>query len=262
MKKSTLLRFSVLVVLTLVISESLFAQHGRRGRGNSYGNSRGRNYNYYPRPQVSVNIGPRYNYRSYPRPIYRSRPVYRPIYRPIYRSPYAYRHFGPRFGVRINVLPVGYSRVYVGPNPYYYNSGVYYRPYSSGGGYEVTAPPLGAVVSQLPSDAKVTVIDGQKYYQVGGTFYQEEVSGNSDVAYRVVGTDGVINTVDGSQGGQEEMSEEMYNELPAIGNRYDALPEGSTVEIINQQKYFVANGVYYREVIEGDKIRYEVTSVE
>ncbi|HMI77841.1 MAG TPA: DUF6515 family protein, partial [Ferruginibacter sp.] len=191
--------------------------------------------------------------RYYPRPIYRSRPIYRPIY----RSPYAYGHFGPRFGVRINILPVGYSRIYVGPNPYYYNSGVYYRPYSSGG-YEVIAPPLGAVVSQLPSDAKVTVIDGQKYYQVGGTFYQEEMVDNNGLAYRVVGTDGVINTVDP---GQEE-STEMYNELPAIGNRYDQLPADSKVEIINQQKYFVSGGVYYREVIEGDKIRYEVTSVQ
>ncbi|HMK05758.1 MAG TPA: DUF6515 family protein [Ferruginibacter sp.] len=261
MKKSTLLRFSVLVVLSLILSVSLFAQHGRRSYGNSRNHSR--NYSYYPRPHVSVNIGPRYNYRHYPRPVYRSRPVYRPIYRPIYRSPYAYGHFGPRFGVRINVLPVGYSRIYVGPSPYYYNSGVYYRPYSNGGGYEVIAPPLGAVVAQLPSDAKVTVIDGQKYYQVGGTFYQEEVADNDRVSYRVVGTDGVINTVDGNgDGGQEEMSEELYNELPAIGNRYDALPEGSKVEIINQQKYFIAGGVYYREVIEGDKIRYEVTSVE
>ena len=33
--------------------------------------------------------------------------------------------------------------------------------------------------------------------------------------------------------------------------------------VINQQKYFVStDGVYYKEVIEGDKIRYEVTTVE
>ena len=33
--------------------------------------------------------------------------------------------------------------------------------------------------------------------------------------------------------------------------------------VINQQKYFVSiDRVYYKEVIKGDKIRYEVTTIE
>jgi len=41
------------------------------------------------------------------------------------------------------------------------------------------------------------------------------------------------------------------------------LPADSRVQVINQQKYFASpGGVYYKEVIEGDKIRYEVTTVQ
>ena len=60
--------------------------------------------------------------------------------------------------------------------------------------YQVVAPPLGAVVNKLPSGAKVRVIDGQKYYELNGTFYKEEVDQDNRLSYRVVGTDGVLNT--------------------------------------------------------------------
>jgi len=172
----------------MLVTTTLSAQ----GRHNNRYSQRGNGY--YSRPHS----GYRHSYRPAYRPSYRPyyRPSYRPIYRtrPIYRAaPYRrpYVHFGPRFGIRINVLPFGYNRVVVGSVPYYYNQGVYYRPYT-GGGYQVTAPPLGAIVNNLPPGAAVTVIDGQKYYEVGGTFYQEIDGGG----YAVVGTDGVLNTAD------------------------------------------------------------------
>jgi hypothetical protein len=216
----------------------------------------------------------------YSRPYYR--PYYRPVYRPIYRSPRTYVHFGPVFGVRINTLPYGYSRIYVGSNPYYYNQGVYYRPYSNSNmnsGYEVVAPPLGAMVDRLPANATVTMIDGRKYYQLGGTFYQEELDENSRVAYRVVGTDGVINTVEEEDPAYlseapvpapapapapQDDNLNAYDEVvPSVGSRFDVLPLDSKVQVINQQKYFISpKGVYYIEVIEGDRIRYEVTNVQ
>lgn len=261
------IKITVIMMFTLLLSVGLFAQHGR-GRGNNHNYNRGHNNHYKPnhhynqhRNHVTIRVGPRYNYRPSYRPVYRPyyRPVYRPIYRPVYRSPRAYVHFGPVFGVRINVLPFGYSRIYVGSNPYYYNDGIYYRSYNNGG-YEVVQPPLNALVSRLPSNATVTMIDGQKYYQLGGTFYQEEFTENNKLNYRVAGTDGVINT----QVVSEDENLNAYDEaLPTVGNRYDELPADSKVQVINQQKYFVsAGGVYYKEVIEGDKIRYEVTTVE
>lgn len=258
------MKIAVILVFSLVLSVALFAQHGRGRNGN---------YNRYKqnRGNVSVTIGPRYNYRPNYRPYYRSapryrpvyRPVYRPLYRPVYRRPYT--HYGPVFGIRVNVLPYGYSRIYAGTNPYYYNDGIYYRSYNNTSSYEVVAPPLNATVNKLPSNATVTVIDGQKYYQVGGTFYQEEISDNNRPVYRVVGTDGVLST----QSGMEEQPVEesdltAYDEaIPTLGSRYDELPADTKVQVINQQKYLVSPaGVYYKEVVEGDKLRYEVTTVE
>jgi hypothetical protein len=285
------IKFSVVMVLTLLLSVSLFAQ---RGRGNNKHYNRGYNqsrpnYQYAPRQNYrSVRVMPRYNYRPNYRPAYRPyyrpayRPVYRPVYRPIYRSPRAYVHFGPTFGVRLNVLPYGYSRIYVDRNPYYYNEGVYYRPQANNQ-YEVVAPPLGAVVNKIPSNATVTVVDGMKYYQVGGTFYRDEISENGQHNYRVVGTDGVLNTIEESTT-EETMTEEITTEdtmteevtvtedqnlnaydevIPAMGTRVDKLPLNSKVQVINQQKYFLSPaGIYYIEVVEDDKIKYEVTTVQ
>ncbi|MBK8520921.1 MAG: hypothetical protein IPL54_08590 [Chitinophagaceae bacterium] len=249
------IKISVIMFFTLLLSVGLFAQRGR-GNNNRYQPHKHYNHN---RNYVSVHVGPRYNYRNNYRPYYMPVTRYRPIYRPVYRSPRAYVHFGPVFGVRVNALPFGYSRIQVGSNPYYYNDGIYYRNYNNSS-YEVVAPPLHATVNRLPSNATVTVIDGEKYYQVGGTFYQEEFAENNIRSYRVMGTDGVIDT--GNANADEDLN--VYDEaLPTLGNRYDELPLESKVQVINQQKYFVTpGGVYYREVIEGDKIRYEVTTVQ
>lgn len=267
------IKITVIMSLALLLSVAVFAQRGR-GYNNSrgYSNNHYRSYNHYNRNHFSVTVGPRYNYRPNYRPYYRSVPRYRPIYRPYYRSPRAYVHYGPSFGLRLNVLPFGYSRFNVGSVPYFYNDGVYYRNYNNSSSYEVVAPPLDAVVNKLPSNATVTMIDGQKYYQVGGTFYQEEFDENNRLSYRVVGTDGVINTMaDTNANVIPEENVNAYEEVvpaappvvvPILGSRHDDLPVDSKVQVINQQKYFVSpGGIYYKEVIEGDKIRYEVTSV-
>ncbi|HEX2682743.1 MAG TPA: DUF6515 family protein [Ferruginibacter sp.] len=276
------MKFFPLMMFALLLTLGSFAQHGRGNYYNRGYNKQYRSGGYYsPRYNYgSVRVVPRYNYSSYYRPYYRPtyRPVYRPVYRPIYRSPRAYVHFGPTFGVRINVLPYGYHRIYVGSDPYYYNEGVYYRPYANNQ-YEVVAPPLGASVNKLPSNATVTVVDGQQYYQVGGTFYQQEVDENGNLSYRVVGTDGVLNTMeDGTSGSSDESRTEEVNPdqnqntydapapqlvAPPLGTRYDSLPADSKVLVINEQKYFLSpSGVYYVEVIEDDRIMYEVTNVK
>ncbi len=241
------IKISLVMLFVLLVSVESFAQRGR-----------GRNYKpyQYNRNQVTVHVGPRYNYRPAYRPYYR--PNYRPAYRSVYRSPRAYVHYGPVFGVRVNVLPYGYNRIFVGPDPYYYNNGIYYRPYNNQ--YEVVAPPLHATVKKLPADAVVTIIDGQKYYHVGDTFYQEEMDEKNRLRYRVVGTDGVINT--GVADDTADLNA-MDDALPVVGDRFDQLPAGSAMQLINEQKYFVSpSGVYYKEVIEGNNLRYEVTTVQ
>ncbi len=242
------LRISLVMLVSLLFSVALFAQPGWGHQKHHY-----KHYKYnkhFQRNYVTVSRRPYVAYR----------PVYSPyrFYKPVYRSPVAYMHFGPVFGFRINVLPFGYSRIYVGPNPYYYNEGIYYRSYGNTG-YEVVAPPLGATVNKLPANARVTVINGQKYYELGGTFYQEEISENNKLSYRVVGTDAVLNT----ENTYATDNSNEINKVPALGSRYDELSADCKVQVINHQKYFVSTaGIYYREVIEGDKVRYEVTTVQ
>ena len=145
------IKVAALLCAALMISTGLFAQRGR-GHDNRY-----RSNQHYG--HVYVNASPRYSYRPvyqpYYRPYYRSVPVYRPAVRPYYSSPLAFVHFGPSFGFRLSVLPFGYSRIFVGSYPYYYNDGIFYRNYSNGGGYEVVAPPLNAVVKKLPANANI-----------------------------------------------------------------------------------------------------------
>ena len=92
----------------------------------------------------------------------------------------------------ISTLPLRIHEFLYWPNPYYYFNGIFYKPHANQ--YQVVAPPLGAVVNKLPSGAKIRVIDGQKYYELNGTFYKKEIGQDNRLSYRVVGTDGVLNT--------------------------------------------------------------------
>jgi hypothetical protein len=222
----------------LLFSTDIFAQPGRyRSRHDQNRYYTVRNYPergyYYSQPYVSLNFGNSY---------YRYQQGY--FYRP-YRA--TFQIAIPPFGIRLGTLPYGYRSFYVGPDPYYYYQGTYYRPYG-GNQYEVVAPPLGAIVNELPPGAKVTVIDGQKYYEWHGTYYEETITGNSELQYTVVGTDGVLNT-----------DNTPADTTPAVGDRTDALPADSKAVVINGEKLYAApSGLYYKEVIEGNKVYYEV----
>lgn len=229
-------------------------QGGNVYRGGGYSRP---SYNYRPgygyRPSYGYGYGRSYNYY----------PSYR--YHPIYRS-YGFAHFGPAFGFRLSILPFGYYPFYVGDNPYYYYNGIYYRPYSDGG-YEVVAPPLGATVTHLPSGAKSTVINGQKYYELGGTYYQEELTADNRLQYVVVGTDGVINTLepDNNQAAPQDQQYNQNDYAPPAGvtpgqdapqqqaETLTQLPANSKAVNINQQKFYLApSGIYYKEIIDAN----------
>lgn len=272
--------------VVLLVSSAAIAQNGRGGgRGGDRGGGRSNGYNFHDRDGGNRNYSSSgsgyrgYNGGGYNRGYNNYRPVYRPNYsygygygqrynyypsyhyRPIYRSPYGYSHFGPSFGFRLSILPFGYYPFYLGSNPYYYYQGVYYRPYSNGG-YEVIAPPLGATIKHLPSGAKATVINGQKYYELGGTFYQEQIDAKNKLSYVVVGTDGVINTVDRDQpqDAPDATPNVAPDQAPQQGALLNQLPANSKVVVINQQKYYLApSGIYYKEIIDANNnVSYEV----
>ena len=173
-----------------------------------------------------------------------------------YQQGYFYRPYGssfrisvPPIGIHIGTLPVGYRRMYVGPDPYYVYEGTYYRSLPSSGEYEVVAPPLGTVVTALPPGAQVKVIDGQKYYEQDGTYYQETITSDNRLHYTVVGTDGVLNT--------GEMPQQR--EEPQVGDRFDTLPADAKAVVIQGEKFYTTpTGLYYKEVVEDDRVYYEV----
>ncbi len=247
MKTKRYLIFAVFAILAgvMVSGDAMAQPRGYRpGYGGQRGYYRGPSrgyYNYHPirsyaysRPFVSVQFG------GLP-------------YR--YQQGYFYRPYGssfqlsvPPIGIRIGSLPYGYQRMYVGPDPYYFYNGIYYRSLPTND-YEVVPPPLGASVDGLPEGAKLTVIDGQKYYELNGTFYQEEITPDNKLRYNVVGTDGVLNTD----------AQAAAPSGPQMGDRFETLPADAKAVVIQGEKYFTTDsGLYYKEVMENNKVYYEV----
>ncbi|RZM15925.1 MAG: hypothetical protein EOO88_43215, partial [Pedobacter sp.] len=134
-------------------------------------------------------------------------------------------------------------------DPYYFYNGVYYRSLADNE-YEVVAPPLGATVNSLPAGAKATMIDGNKYYELNGTYYQEDITDDNKLVYTVVGTDGVLDT-----GSDNEEAPQQ----PQMGDRFDTLPADAKPVVIQGEKFYTTpSGLYYKEVVEDKKVYYEV----
>jgi hypothetical protein len=104
----------------------------------------------------------------------------------VYYRPYnnIFRVVAPPIGIFINVLPYGYSRIYVHDYPYYYYNGTYYDYRNSN--YYVVSPPVGAVVESLPAGYETVTIDGETYYIVDGAQYKPFVQDNGEIWYEVV----------------------------------------------------------------------------
>jgi hypothetical protein len=76
----------------------------------------------------------------------------------------------------LGALSVGYVQTSVGTTGYYYYDGVYFRP-TTEGTYTVVAPPVGAIVPQLPNGADAIVLGSETYYYGGGAFYLQQLTG-------------------------------------------------------------------------------------
>ena len=101
--------------------------------------------------------GPRHRYDYVGTPWYFTRylaPIRHPYYRP---------------GHVINVMPRSYVRIVVGGLPYFYYSGIFYRPYSSG--YIVVNAPIGAVVRTLPVGFIAFTLGLTTYYTLNDVYY-------------------------------------------------------------------------------------------
>ena len=164
-----------------------------------------------------------------------------------YFSPYYIYPYYPTIGLRLGFLPFGYYSFYWNDYPYYYYNSVFYRR-TDDNNYEVVQPPLGAHVPTIPNNSKQVIVDGNRYFESSGTYYQEEVGTNNTVQYVVVGVDGILNQP------QSQMKME-----PQVGDVVPQLPSGCTTVYLNGQKYFEApNNVYYQEIQDGNGIAYKI----
>lgn len=101
-----------------------------------------------------------------------------------YHAGVYYRYNGGRYivatpplGIRINVLPKGYTELVIGSITYYYYDGCYYIK-TDQGQYETVKDPQtqDAVVFTLPEDAEELTIDGKVFYASNGTLYKVVVT--------------------------------------------------------------------------------------
>lgn len=173
-----------------------------------------------------------------------------------YRRPYYgyYSFYRPYLGLSLSILPYGYYPFYFGADQFYYSGGFFYRQYDNE--YKVVVPPVGAQVPSIPSDATEVTINGQTYYEYKGVYYSISQDSNGKTVYVVAGKDGVLDTANGANGNNGAAT------LPQVGDVVDQLPDGSRDVMIKGQKYYVSeDGVYYEQVVDGDKVTYKVIGI-
>jgi hypothetical protein len=160
-----------------------------------------------------------------------------------------YRYYYPRFGLFVSTLPFGYFSLGPAFGPYFYYGGTYYV--QSDNGYRVTEAPDGAMVPDLPADAQEVEVNGQTYYDVNGTYYQEVMTDNGR-RYKVVG-----------KGPQQDDNSQQAPADNNSGNVPDdfitQLPEGSRSVNINGQQYYLSpDGMYYQQTTVNGNSGYKV----
>ena len=242
----------------------------------------------YRRPYSVPRSNNRYNYhntnsryQNYYRAGYNRRPVfmYGPRYTVIprssisihfggnpyyYNNGYFYGYYGgyyqpvfPPFGLHIGILPFGYSRVFIGADPFFYYNGIYYRQFDDNT-YEVVDAPMGATVSSLPKGAKAVVVNGEKLYELNGTYYKADRDSKGHDVYTVVGKNGEINNTDENGSDNETISPPPSSSLQ-VGDMVNQLPEGSKIATINGEKiYITPDDNYLKEESNNGIVQYEV----
>jgi hypothetical protein len=93
----------------------------------------------------------------------------------------------PPHGIRVSFIPEGVLTIMVQGIPYFYYGGVYYRENTVYREYEVVAPPMGAIVPDLPEyDVKAVVINSQTLLEYDNVLYKP-IATQWGVQYKVIG---------------------------------------------------------------------------
>jgi len=147
---------------------------------------------------------------------------------PYYYHPYRPFYWGPRwhpYGFWLNTLAANAFYFSLANQAYYYDDGCYYIPYN--GGYQVVAPPIGAVVAYLPEGYETTQVGDQTYYYYGGAFYVYNGTG-----YQVV-------------------------QAPP-GAVVTELPDGAQQQDLDGQSYLVFNNTWFQPISQDGQDAYEI----
>ena len=134
-------------------------------RGSYRDRSHGSDRHYDSRGRSDRHAYPRAQHYTYARPaVQRHHSVYRPAYYP------RHYYYPPAHYVR-RPLPT-YTTIHVSgyPYPYYYDAGIFYRPYGSNFWISVSAP-IGARVHALPAGYVTFGYGGNTYYRAQSTYY-------------------------------------------------------------------------------------------
>jgi len=104
------------------------------------------------------------------------------------QGPKGFQVILPPVGCRIQGLPLGYRRVPVGENIYFYYFGTFYKQSANSDNYDIVKAPEGAIVDALPDGYKIQKIDNVEYYLLGDTYYAEidAPDMNRNIGYEVV----------------------------------------------------------------------------
>lgn len=211
---------------------------------------------------------------------------------------YGYSHYYPVRGQRFVRIPGPYISLQFGGNPFYYSSGMFYRPYGSY--FAITMPPLGIHVNILPRGYWPLRVSGYPYFYYNGIFYRQ-TNNDYEVVQAPVGADvpslprdtktTVIDgekyyeyngsyfkdhvkpngelwyTVVGKNGvlntdkntAANEEVEPPQDTRPSIGQVFDSLPRDTKTIVINNKTYHLSSdNVYYEEIMDGKQLRYRV----
>ena len=117
---------------------------------------------------------------------------------------------------------------------------------------------MGATVSSLPKGAKAVVVNGEKLYELNGTYYKADRDSKGHDVYTVVGKNGEINNTDENGSDNETISPPPSSSLQ-VGDMVNQLPEGSKIATINGEKiYITPDDNYLKEESNNGIVQYEV----
>jgi hypothetical protein len=176
-------------------------------------------------------------------------------------------------GVSIGTpLPHGYSRVYVGRDPYYYHRGVFYRPGRHG--YYVVHAPRGAIIRSLPPHYSRVYIGSSVFYRYGDVYYRDYPGGYVvvDAPERVVTTTTTSVVPSRREDDRQtiwvgedeyEFNDGQFFKKTADGLVWAPAPMGAITKSLpadarsvwhEEIEYFECEDVYFRKTPEGYKV--------